>query len=186
MLLTGGVEPFWKPGRPAVTTQRKARFAFVYFVVDLFGVIYCLRNIFDRRLTLTDLKHSLGGVSSVGLWAPKTIYLRMLAIWWEHQNNYCKLNPQVCQWKHTNQSMKSDPLCIMHLSIMHCNNCHKNLISYGDIQKQMWSQSNICKLWKFRRKSGPQMFLVKSYWTHSLKSLFMHEDISYIKYQGKP
>jgi len=25
MLLTGGVEPFWKPGRPAVTTQRKAR-----------------------------------------------------------------------------------------------------------------------------------------------------------------
>ena len=52
MLLTGGVEPFWKPGRPAVTTQRKARFAFVSFVVDLFGVIYCLRNIFDRRLIL--------------------------------------------------------------------------------------------------------------------------------------
>ena len=56
MLLTGGVEPFWKPGRPAVTTQRKARFAFVSFVVDLFGVIYCLRNIFDRRLILTYLK----------------------------------------------------------------------------------------------------------------------------------
>jgi len=25
MLLTGGVEPFWRPGRPIVTTQRKAR-----------------------------------------------------------------------------------------------------------------------------------------------------------------
>ena len=25
MLLTGGVEPFWRPGRPVVTTQRKAR-----------------------------------------------------------------------------------------------------------------------------------------------------------------
>ena len=52
MLLTGGVEPFWKPGRPAVTTQRKARFAFISFVVDLFGVIYCLRNIFDRSRIL--------------------------------------------------------------------------------------------------------------------------------------
>ena len=25
MLLTGGIEPFWRPGRPVATTQRKAR-----------------------------------------------------------------------------------------------------------------------------------------------------------------
>ena len=72
----------------------------------------------------------------------------------------------------------------MHLSIMHFN--HKNLARYEDIQKQMWSQTNLnCETFEWPTNLI-QMFLFKSYWTHSLKSLFMHEDISYIKYQEKP
>ena len=65
-------------------------------------------------------------------------------------------NSQVFHWEHADQSMKSGPLCKFHLYIMHCNNCHKRLARYEDIQKQRTEvESNKRKLWSFRRKSGP-------------------------------
>ena len=49
----------------------------------------------------------------------------------------------------------------MHFSIMHFN--HKNLARYEDIQKQMWSQTNLnCETFEWPTNLI-QMFLFKSY-----------------------
>ena len=49
----------------------------------------------------------------------------------------------------------------MHLSIMHFND--KNLARYEDIQKQMWSQTNLnCETFEWPTNLI-QMFLFKSY-----------------------